>query len=158
MSGTISKEFLTQLENARQLVERHVRPDGEYEGWTGRDVLIHLGAYARLIAAILRAEAEGRKATDAELYGRELTDEERALVGLDEVNEAVRRQYDALSYDEAWTLWRTMQASVASQLARLTDQQLTAPGPVHPTTWSRPRLVGVVEALINHYQGHLGKK
>src|SRR5437879_6505577 len=108
MSSEIGDELLTRLEDARQLVESRVRPDGEYDGWTGKDVLTHLGAYARMVAAILRAEAEGRQATDAELYGRELTVEERALGGLDEVNEAIRREYEALPYDESLALWRTM--------------------------------------------------
>ena len=85
-------------------VERRVRPEGEYDGWSGKDVLTHLAAYARLIASLLRAEAEGRQATDAELYGRELTAHERALGGLDEVNEAIRRAYEALTYDEVVSL------------------------------------------------------
>jgi len=158
MSGTIRDEFLTQLEDARQLVERRVRPDGEYDGWSGKDVLTHLAAYARLIAAMLRAEAEDRPATDAELYGRELTTEERALGGLDEVNEAIRREYEALPYDQALALWRAMHAEVITQFARLADTQLAAPGATYPAQWSRPRLVGVVEALIHHYQGHMVEK
>jgi hypothetical protein len=157
MSGTIRDEFLTQLEDARQLVERRVRPDGEYDGWSGKDVLTHLGAYARLIAAMLRAEAERRQATDAELYGRELTAAERALGGLDEVNEAIRREYETLSYDEAVALWRTMHAEVIAQFGRLTNAQLAAPGPTYPAHWSRPELVDVVGALIHHYHGHMAE-
>lgn len=157
MAGTIRAESLAQLEDARQLVERRMRPEGEYDGWTGKDVLTHLGAFARLIAAMLRAEAEGRQATDAELYGRDLTAQERALGGLDEVNEAIRREYAAMPYDEALALWRTLHADVVTQLARLTDAQLAAPGPAHPAHWSRPQLVGVVEALIQHYRGHMAE-
>src|SRR5438046_1954506 len=101
MSVTMREEYLTRLEDARQLVARRARPDGEYDGWSGKDILTHLAAYARLIAAILRAEAESRPATDAALYGRELTAEERALGGVDEVNEAIRREFASLPYGEA---------------------------------------------------------
>ena len=156
MSNTVSDELLGRLAETRQLVETRVRATGEYEGWTGRDVLTHLGAYARVIAAILRAEADHRTATDVELYGRELTPEEGSLVGLDDVNEEIRREYDSLSFDEARSLWRTTHADVVSQLARLTTTQLTAPGPAYPAQWTRPQLADVVEALISHYRGHLG--
>ena len=49
MSVTMREEYLTRLEDARQLVARRARPDGEYDGWSGKDILTHLAAYARLI-------------------------------------------------------------------------------------------------------------
>src|SRR5437773_1090578 len=135
MSMTSHDQILVELDRTRILVERRVRPAGYYDGWSGKDILTHLGAYARLIAAILRAQAEGRQATDAELYGRELTTDERAVGGVDEVNEAIRREYEALTYDEALALWQMLHAEVATQLARLTDAQLAAPGPAYPPQW-----------------------
>jgi hypothetical protein len=118
-------------------------------------VLCHLAAYARLVAAVLRGAADGRQATDRELYGRELTDAERALGGLDEVNEAIRREHATLSYGEGLALWRAMHAEARTQLARLTDAALAAPGPAYPPAWSRPHLAAVVLALVHHYEGHM---
>ena len=149
------EEALAGLERAGQLVEQRVTPGGTFEGWDGRDVLCHLGAYARLVGAVLRGEAEGRRATSAELYGRELTGEELAIVGLDAVNEALRREYAALAYGEALAFWRAMHEQVVAQAARLTDDQLAAPGPSYPMNWSRPHLADVVTALITHYEGHM---
>jgi len=143
------------LERAGRLVERRVEPGRTYDGWGGRDVLCHLGAYARLVGAILAAEAEGRAATEPELYGRDLTDAERATVDLDEINEAVRRESAALSYDEALAFWREMHASALAQLSRLGHDRLLAPGPSHPPSWRRPRLADVVGALAEHYEGHM---
>lgn len=148
-------ELQTRLAQAGRLVEDRVRPDGFYDGWAGKDVLCHLAAYARLVGAVLGAEAEGRQATERELYGRELREDERALAGLDEVNEAIRREHAALGYDEALAFWRTMHATAIAQLARLSASALAAPGPASPPEWSRPRLADVVWALIHHYEGHM---
>ena len=155
MPGSSRNEIVTRLRNAGQIVETRVHPAGTYEGWDGKDLLSHLAAYAQLVAAILGAEAETRRATDRELYGRDLSAEEVALGGLNEVNEAIRREYAALSYAQALAFWRAMHAKVLTQIARLTDVQLAAPGPTHPPQWSRPQLIGVVEALIQHYEGHM---
>src|SRR4030088_2298890 len=99
-------EVMAGLERAGRLVEGGVRPGGTFDGWSGRDVLCHLGAYARLAGAILQAEAESRQPSTSELYGRELSNEELAIVGLDHVNEAIRREYEGLSYDQALAFWR----------------------------------------------------
>jgi hypothetical protein len=148
-------QVVADLERAGRLVEKRVRPGGDFDGWSGRDVLCHLAAYARLVGAILRAEAETRVATEAELYGRELSQAERALSDLDEVNEALRREYTDLSYDEALAIWRAMHAEALAQAARLTDAQLAAPGPSAPPAWRRPQLADVVTALVRHYQAHM---
>jgi hypothetical protein len=148
-------ELQARLAQVGRLVEDRVRPDGSYDGWAGREVLCHLAAYARLVGAVLAAEADGRQATERELYGRELREDERALAGLDEVNEAIRREYAALGYDEALAYWRTMHAAVVAQLARLSASALAAPGPPYPSEWSRPHLADVVWALIHHYDGHM---
>jgi hypothetical protein len=60
-------------------VEQRVRPEGNFDGWNGRDVLCHLAVYTRVVGAILRTTAEDRVATSVELYGRELTPEELAM-------------------------------------------------------------------------------
>ena len=146
---------LTDLERAGQLVEQRVSPDGMFGGWNGRDVLCHLAAYARLVGALLRGEAEGRRPTSTELYGRELREEELALGGLDEVNAAIQRECVGLSYAEALAFWRAMHAQVVGQAARLTDEQLAAPGPAYPAIWSRPHVAEVVGALVAHYAGHM---
>jgi hypothetical protein len=118
-------------------------------------LLCHLGAYARLVGAILAAEAEGRSATARELYGRDLTDAERAMVDLDEINEALRGEGARLRYDEALAFWREMHASALAQIARLDDDQLVAPGPSFPPSWRRRHLAEVVDALVRHYEGHV---
>jgi hypothetical protein len=153
---TTRDEALTDLERAGRLVEQRVSADGNFDGWGGREVLCHLGAYARLVGAVLQASAEGRPPTTTELYGRELTDEESAIVDLDGVNEAIRREYEALSYNEALAFWRAMHKQVLTQAARLTDNRLAEPGPSYPPNWQRPHLVEVIEALIAHYGGHMG--
>jgi hypothetical protein len=144
-----------RLAQVGRLVEERVQPEGFYDGWSGKDVLCHLAAYARLVGAVLGAEADGRRATERELYGRELREDERALANLDEVNEAIRREYAAFGYDEALDFWRAMHAEVIAQCARLSTHALAGPGPTYPTEWSRPRLADVVWALIHHVEGHM---
>jgi hypothetical protein len=91
-----------------------------------------------------------------ELYGRELTDKESAIVDLDGVNEAIRREYEALSYNDAPAFWWAMHQQVLAQAARLPDKQLAEPGPSYPPNWQRPHLVEVIEALFAHYESHMG--
>jgi hypothetical protein len=153
---SVRDEVLAELARAGQLVERRVQPDGDVGGWSGRDVLCHLAAYARLVGAIVRAEAEGRSATEPELYGRELTDAERAVTDVGEINVALGREYAALGYRQALAVWRATHDEVRAQAARLTDAQLAAPGPVHPPHWRRPRLAEVALTLVHHYDGHMG--
>jgi hypothetical protein len=150
-----SARRLEQLEHMGRVVEQTVRPDGNFDGWNGRDVLCHLAVYARLVGAILRATAEGREATTVELYGRELTPEELAMTDLDEINAAAQRDTAHLSYAEALAFWRAMHAEAEAQLARLSDAQLAAPGPASPAIWSRPHLSEIVTALTDHYTAHL---
>jgi hypothetical protein len=136
-------------------VEQQVRPEGSFDGWNGRDVLCHLAVYARVVGAILRATAENRSATSVELYGRELTSEEMVLTDLDEINAAAQRDTAHLSYAEALSFWLTTHAEAEKQLARLTEGQLTAPGPLSPPNWQRPHLNEVVTALTEHYAAHM---
>ena len=154
--ATTRQQVLDDLARAARLVEDRVHPGGDFGGWSGRDVLCHLAAYARLVGAILRAEGEGRAATEPELYGRELTDVERTIADLDEVNEAVRQEHAALTYEEALAFCRAMHADAAAHAARLTDAQLAAPGPDQPPGWRRPRLADVAAGLVRHSEGHLG--
>jgi hypothetical protein len=149
------QQVLADLERAGRLVEDRVHPGGDFDGWAGRDVLCHLAAFARLVGAILRAEAEGRAATEPELYGRELSDAERAVSDLDEVNEGVRREHAGLSYEEALAFWRVTHAEALAQAARLTDAQLATPGPAEPPLWRRPQLADVAAALVRHCEGHM---
>jgi hypothetical protein len=148
-------EILARLAQARRLVEDRVRPDGFYDGWAGKDVLCHIAAYARLVGAVLGAEAEGRRATNRELYGRELREDELALAGLDAVNEAIRQEYAALGYEEALAFWRTMHTAMVANVARLSASALAAPGPSYPPGWYRPHLGEVVSGVIDHYEGHM---
>lgn len=148
-------EVQVVLERARQMVEDCVSPAGSFGGWSGREVLCHLAAYAKVIGAALRGVAEGRPPTNVELYGRELTDAELALSDLDEINAAVQSHYAGLTYDEALAFWRATHTDVVAQAARLTNAQLAAPGPPHPANWSRPHLADVVTALVAHYEAHL---
>jgi hypothetical protein len=149
------ERILADLERVGRLVEHRVHPVGDFNGWSGRDVLCHLAAFARLVGAILRAEAEGRAATEPELYGRELTDAERAVSDLDEVNEAVRAEHAGLTYAESLAFWRAMHAEALAQASRLTDAQLAAPGPHYPPRWHRPQLADVATALVRHCEGHV---
>jgi hypothetical protein len=149
------ERILADLERVGRLVDDRAHPGGDFNGWSGRDVLCHLAAFARLVGAILRAEAEGRAATEPELYGRELTDAERAVSDLDEVNEAVRREHAGLSYEDALAFWRAMHAEACAQASRLTDAQLAAPGPDYPSPWHRPQLADVATAFVRHCEGHV---
>ena len=148
-------DTLASLRRARDLVEQRARPDGNFDGWDGRDVLCHLAAYARVVGAMLRATAEKRAATNVELYGRELTPEELAMTDLDEINAAAQRETAALSYTEALALWRASHAETLAQAARLTGAQFAAPGPASPANWWRPHLAEVVTALTDHYAAHM---
>ncbi len=152
----ISSECLASLRRARRLVEQRVRPQGNFDGWNGRDVLCHLAVYTRVVAAILRATVENRSATTQELYGRELTPEELAMTDLDEINAAAQRDTAHLSYAEALNFWRAMHAESVAQVARLSDEQLNAPGPTSPPNWHKPHLKEVVTALTDHYAAHMG--
>jgi hypothetical protein len=154
--STTRAAILAELEHAGCLVEERVRPDGTFGGWTGRDVLCHLAAYARLVGAALRGAAENRPPTATELYGRELAEDEQALTDLDAINAALHREYAKLIYDEALVFWRTMHAEAVAQVAHLTDQQLAAPGPAAPPAWQRPHLGEVVTTLVRHYEEHMG--
>jgi hypothetical protein len=148
-------EVQAALERARQVVEDRVSPDGTFEGWSGREVLCHLAAYAKVIGGALQGVAEGRPPTNSELYGRELTDAQLALSDLDEINAAVQSHYAGLTYDEALAFWRAVHAHVMAQAARLTNTQLAMPGPPDPPNWSRPALADVVTALVAHYEAHM---
>jgi hypothetical protein len=150
------EQVLADLARAGRLVGERAHPGGDFDGWSGRDVLCHLAAYARLVGAVLRAAAEGRAATEPELYGRELSDAERAISDLDDVNEALRQEYAGLSYADALALWRAMHAEALTHAGRLTDAQLAAPGPDQPPQWRRPQLADVVGALVQHCEGHMG--
>jgi len=152
----ISSESLASLRRARRLVEQRIRPEDNFDGWNGRDVLCHLAVYTRVVAAILRATAENRSATTQELYGRELTPEESAMTDLDEINAAAQRDTAHLSYAEALAFWRAVHAEAMTQLARLSDAQLDAPGPTTPPNWHRPHLKEVVTALTHHYAANMG--
>ena len=143
------------LERARQVVEDRVSPAGTFEGWSGREVLCHLAAYAKVVGAALQGVAEGRPPTNSELYGRELTDAELALSDLDEINAGVQSQYAGLTYDEALAFWRAMHAHLVAHAARLTNTQLAASGPPYPPNWSRAHLADVVTALVAHYETHM---
>jgi hypothetical protein len=58
MPRTIRIEIRKWLTDARHLVETRVRPDEKRDGWVGKDLPGHLAAYVRIIAAILRTEAD----------------------------------------------------------------------------------------------------
>ncbi len=118
-------------------MEQRIRPEGNFDGWNGRDVLCHLAVYARVVGAILRATADNREATAVELYGRELTADEQKMTDLDEINAAAQRD------------------TAEAQLARLSAAQLEAPGPIHPPNWHRPHLKEVVTALTDHCAAHM---
>ena len=148
-------QALALLEPAFHLVDNRTHAHAAYAGWTGREVLIHLAVYARLVGALLQAAADGRQPTPVELFGRELSDEELQF-GLDDQNAAAQRQYAAFDWQQALDFWRASHSHVSSQLARLTDAQLAAPGPTYPPNWARAHLSDVVVALCDHYRAHMG--
>jgi len=147
-------QALALLEPAFHLVDNRTHAHAAYAGWTGREVLIHLAVYARLVGALLQAAADGRQPTPVELFGRELSDEELQF-GLDDQNAAAQRQYAAFDWQQALDFWRASHSHVSSQLARLTDAQLAAPGPTYPPNWARAHLSDVVVALCDHYLAHM---
>jgi len=155
LSALTRPRAIALLEAGSHLVNRQVHAENAtYGGWTGREVLIHLAVYARLVGAILHALADGREPTPVELFGRQLTEAELRL-SLDDQNAAVQREYAALDWQQALDFWRAAHAHVATQLARLTDAQLAAPGPVYPPDWARPHLSDIVVALCDHYGAHM---
>ncbi len=149
------EELLVELRRAGDLVEQRVVPDGSYGGWSGHDVLVHLAAYTRLVAAMLRGAAEQRRPSGAELFGRELTPAEQAMKDLNQINHAVIDEYANLSYDEVHELWRTLFHDLLTQAARLSDEQLAAPGPDYAPQWWRPHLSELVAKLTAHYDAHM---
>jgi hypothetical protein len=154
-TGVLTREeTVAMLDAGGALMEGRVRPEGTYDGWDGREVLVHLAVYARVVGALMRAKAEAREATAVELFGRELTDEELRL-DLDGQNAAVQREYVALGWAEALAFWRLVHAQVRAQVERLSDAQLAAPGPGHLPGWASPHLSDAVVALCRHYQGHV---
>jgi DinB superfamily len=148
-------ELVAELLRAGELVEQRVSPEASFGGWSGRDVLVHLAAYTRLVAAFLRGAAEQRVPGHAELFGRELSEAELAMNDLDQINHAVIREHAHLSYGEARALWRSMHQEAVVQLGRLSDEQLAAPGPDYMPAWRSPHLGDVVARLGAHYEAHL---
>jgi hypothetical protein len=148
-------EAAAELRRAGEHVELLVNGDGTYGGWSGHDLLVHLGAYARVVGALLRAAADDREPTNPELYGRELSEAELAITDLDDINHAVIREHAHLSYAEALGFWRSMHQQAAAQLERLTDEQLTRPSPAYPPHWWRPHLAELVTTLSAHYDAHM---
>ena len=70
----------------------------------------------------------------------ELTEPERAVTDLNAINDAVQRQYFALSSNAALAFWRAMHIQASDEVARLTDGRLAAPGTsAPPTTWANLR-------------------
>lgn len=150
-----SEEVLAALRRVGDMVEQGVTPEGTYGGWSGHDVLVHLGAYTRLVGAMLRGAAEHRQPTDTELFGRKLTESERAMTDLDAINHAVIGEHAHLSYAEVHELWRTLHNRALDAAARLSDEQLAAPGPDYAPRWWRPHLSEVVTKLTVHYDAHM---
>lgn len=70
-------------------------------GSSVKDLLAHIAAYERWTAAQMRAAHEGRAPTDMELYGRESLPPEAHDWDLDQINEAIKDQHQALTYPEA---------------------------------------------------------
>ncbi len=151
----IRAEIEATLRQAGDRVEQEVTPNGVYGGWSGHDVLIHLGGYTRLVGALLRGVAEEREASESELYGRELTPAERAMTDLNAINQAVIDEYAHLTYEEARALWQGLHRQAMAELGRLSDDQLALQTPEHAARWQRPHLSDVVTSLCAHYDAHL---
>ena len=71
------------------------------------------------------------------------------MTDLDEINAATQRETAAITYDQALDWWRATHAETLAQLARLTPDQLAAPGPRYPPNWSRAHLADIVTALTD---------
>jgi DinB superfamily len=143
---------IAQLQRAESLMRSRI-PGGRHGGWDDAEVVWHLTAYTRAVAAVLRGAAEARQPSSAELFGRELTADELSLE-LDEQNEAIRRQYADQARD-AIAEWRSQLQAATGQAVALSDEVLEAPGPTYLPAWTRPHLYEVVDALVSHYEAHL---
>jgi hypothetical protein len=148
-------EAVAGLRRVGQLVEQQVTPEGTYGGWSGHDVLVHLGAVTRLVGAFLRGAAEHRQPTPTELFSRELTPAEQAMTDLHQINQAVVDEFAHLSFDAARDQWRWLLHDALAQAARLSEEQWAAPGPDYAPQWRRPHLSEVVTRLAAHYDAHL---
>jgi hypothetical protein len=76
-----------------------------------------------------------------ELYGRVLTDEESAMVGVDRVNEAIRREYE---HSRTTRLCPSGGQCISRWELRLLVGPLTEPRPCYPTNWPWPRFVEIL--------------
>jgi hypothetical protein len=148
-------EVLADLRGAGELVEERVAPEETFGGWSGHDVLVHLAAYTRVVCAIVRGVAEGRDPTEAELFGRELTEAERAMSDLDAVNQAVVDEFAHLSHGEALAMWRDVVSELQAQAGRLSEEQLAAPVPETAPNWQADHLYELVARVGRHYHAHM---
>jgi hypothetical protein len=151
---TIRERLISELIDVHNVFVRTVHPEGEYAGWKGRDVLCHLAPFARLASAILRANADQRLPSERELYGRRLTQAERRMTDLDEINQAFQARYLHYNWNDAVTLWEAQNRRLVVQIERLSDEQLEAEN-VYPPAWARPHLYEVVDAYIAHCRSHV---
>jgi hypothetical protein len=108
-SPTTKEELLHRLRGERLAFDNLVATVPEEvaigpnlpDGRSVKDLLAHIAAYERWTAAQMRAANEGRAPTDMELYGRESLPPEAQEWDLDQINAAIREQYQDLTYSEA---------------------------------------------------------
>lgn len=132
--------------------EAMARPGVEGD-WSVKDVVAHVMAYERWTAAQLRAEREGRRATDLEQYG---TDDAPAIAeatDLDERNAAIHDQHRALPADEVLSLADQIFAELKAVIEALTEEELANPD--GGSWWPGEPLLEVIPVqTYRHYHQH----
>lgn len=104
------------------------------DGSSVKDLLAHIAAYERWTATQMRAANEGRAPTDMELSGRESLPPEAQTWGTDQINAAIREQYDDLlkSGAQGWVQESNLMAAIPGQsyghYAMHTDELKTVAG------------------------------
>jgi hypothetical protein len=118
-------------------------------------VLCHLAPFARLVGAVLAASDKPQRATEVALYGRDLTEAERRMTDLDEINQAFQDEYAHLSFDEAVEFRRDQLATVVLEVERLCDEQL-AEKTTYTPSWERPHLYLVIDTFLARCRSRQG--
>jgi uncharacterized protein (TIGR03083 family) len=123
-------------------------------GWSVKDLVAHIAAYEQWTAAQIAAGAEGRRATDMELYGVEELPEDPEGWDLDRQNAAIQERYAALSYPDALAFAEESFNRLLSALTALPDDAVVRPG-VQSWTEGQAVIDVVPRQTYQHYLQHL---
>lgn len=124
------------------------------DGGSVKDLLAHIAAYERWTAAQMRAANEGRAPTDMELYGQESLPPEAQNWDTDQINAAIRDQYQDLTYAEARALAGSAFNELVEAIAATSEDDLLKSG---SQAWVRETnlMAAIPGQSFAHYAMHL---